>query len=286
MNTLLLVDGHNLLFRMFYGMPDQYRTRRGTRYNAVSGFGSALQNVIAQTRPTHALVLFDTEECGDRRSLDAEYKANRPDWSAVADDENPFLQLPAIARLLDEIGIVHAQARGCEADDLIASYALNADRDWDVRILSTDRDYWQLISERVKIVDYRGGTCALLGGEAVRSRFGVEPAQFADFKCLVGDSSDNIAGAAGVGPKTAASLLGEFGSLDAILARLDEIPKAKLRASLEGARDRLALNRRLILLEGNAPLPLPPDAVLCEPRFPRNIFALARLAAEGTEGEE
>ena len=87
MDHFLLVDGHNLLFRMFYGMPDHFRTPSGVRYNAVYGFGNALAGVIADLGPTHALVLFDTEECGERRKLDAEYKANRPDYSEMDEDE-------------------------------------------------------------------------------------------------------------------------------------------------------------------------------------------------------
>ncbi|MBO6053704.1 MAG: flap endonuclease [Clostridia bacterium] len=280
MNTLLLVDGHNLLFRMFYGMPDHFRTPEGVRYNAVYGFANAMAAVLSELRPTHALVLFDTEDCGERRSLDADYKANRPDWSEVPEDELPFSQLPAIRRLLDEIGIPHADARGCEADDLIASYALSAGEDWHTMILSTDRDYWQLVGGRVSVVRYQGGVCELVTPAAVEKKFGVKPGQFADWKCLVGDSSDNIAGVPGVGPKTAAALLSEFGSVDALLSRLDEIPKPKLRAALEESRERLALNRRLILLTGGAPLPSPPQELVCSPRFPRNLLVLARRSAE------
>ena len=170
MDHFLLVDGHNLLFRMFYGMPDHFRTPSGVRYNAVYGVGNALAGVIADLGPTHALVLFDTEECGERRKLDAEYKANRPDYSEMDEDELPFSQIPAICSLLDACGIPHAEARGCEADDLIASYALRTqDADCRVLIFSTDRDYWQLISPRVSVVDYRSGVCSLLGGEAVDS---------------------------------------------------------------------------------------------------------------------
>ncbi len=284
MNRLLLVDGHNLLFRMFYGMPDRFRTASGVRYNAVYGFANALAAVSDFLRPTHALVLFDTEECGGRRSLDAEYKANRPDWSETPEDEIPFTQLPAIRRLLDACSVPYADARGCEADDLIASYALSAGEDWEVLILSTDRDYWQLVGDRVSVVRYQGGFCDTVTPRTVLGKFGVRPDQFADWKCLVGDSSDNIAGAPGVGPKTAAALLTEFGTLDALMERLDEIPREKLRQSLAGSRERLALNRKLILLEGKDPLPVPREDLLYAPSFPRNLLSLARKAAEEEPG--
>ena len=279
MDTLLLADGHNLLFRMFYGMPDHFRTREGVRYNAVYGFLNAMAAVTDTLDPSHVLVLFDTEECGERRSLDADYKANRPDWSEVPPDELPFAQLPAICLALEECGIPHAFARGCEADDLIASYAMAAGEGCRVMILSTDRDYWQLIGERISVVRYQNGICETATPDTVMAKFGVRPDQFADWKCLVGDSSDNIAGAPGVGPKTASALLAEFGTLDALLDRAEEIPRAKIRDSVRSSRERLLLNRRLIRLEGTAPLPRPREDLLCRPVFPRNLLALARESA-------
>ena len=280
METFLLVDGHNLLFRMFYGMPDHFRTREGVRYNAVYGFLNAMAAVVSELEPSRALVLFDTEDCGDRRSLSAEYKANRPDWSEVPPDELPFTQIPAIRLALDECGIPHAEARGCEADDLIASYAMAAGEDWRVMILSTDRDYWQLVGERISVVRYTNGGCGLVTPDEVVRKFGVRPDQFADWKCLVGDASDNIAGVPGVGPKTAAALLGEFGTLDALMERLEEVPRSKIRGALRDCRERMALNRRLIRLEGSSPLPRPMAELVCAPLFPRNLLTLARQSAD------
>ena len=280
MNKLLLVDGHNLLFRMFYGMPDRFRTREGVRYNAVYGFINAMAAVLYELNPSHALVLFDTEDCGDRRALDAEYKANRPDWSEFPEDELPFAQIPAICLALDECGIPHAEARGCEADDLIASYALSAGEGWHSMILSTDRDYWQLVGERISVVRYLNGGCELITPDAVMRKYGVRPDQFADWKCLVGDSSDNIAGVPGIGPKTAAALLTSFGTLDSLLDRLDEVEKPKIRAALGESRERMELNRKLILLGPGTPLPKPFEELLCAPLFPRNLLTLARTCAE------
>ncbi len=286
MDTLLLADGHNLLFRMFYGMPDHFRTREGVRYNAVYGFLNAMAAVMDELEPTHALVLFDTEDCGERRSLSADYKANRPDWSEVPPDELPFTQLPAIRLALDECGIPHADARGCEADDLIASYALSVGDGCRVMILSTDRDYWQLIGERVSVVRYQNGFCDTATPDTVMEKFGVRPDQFADWKCLVGDASDNIAGAPGVGPKTAAALLAQFGSLDSLMERLEEVPRPRIREALRDCRERMELNRRLIRLEGSSPLPRPMAELACAPLFPRNLMALAReSAARAAEAE-
>ncbi|MBQ3707719.1 MAG: 5'-3' exonuclease [Clostridia bacterium] len=288
MDQLLLVDGHNLLFRMFYGMPDHFRTPSGARYNAVYGFGNALAAVIADLRPTHALVLFDTEECGERRSLDAAYKANRPDYSEMDEDELPFPQIPAICALLDACGIPHAEARGCEADDLIASYALASCGDRHVTILSTDRDYWQLIGERISVAVYQHGVTSVVNPTAVKAKFGVTPEQFMDWKCLIGDASDNIAGAPGVGPKTAAELLSAYGTIEGIYEHLDEIKRAKIRDSLGESRERLALNRRLIALTGGHPLPVDTADCVLRARFPRSLLSLARECAEAcaTDGAD
>ncbi|MBR4185821.1 MAG: 5'-3' exonuclease [Clostridia bacterium] len=280
MDKLLLVDGHNLLFRMFYGMPDHFRTPSGIRYNAVYGFGNALAAVIADLGPTHALVLFDTEECGERRSLDAAYKANRPDYSEMEEDELPFPQIPAICALLDACGIPHAEARGCEADDLIASYALASCGDKRVTILSTDRDYWQLIGERISVAIYQHGVTSIVDPTAVKAKFGVTPEQFTDWKCLVGDSSDNIAGVPGIGPKTAAELLSAYGTVEGIYEHLGEIRRAKIRDSLGGSRERIALNRRLIALTGGHPLPVETADCVLTARFPGSILTLARECAE------
>lgn len=275
MDKLLLVDGHNLLFRMFYGMPDNFYTPAGRRYNAVFGFGSAMKRVLEWIRPTHVLVVFDSEDCGDRRAMDADYKANRPDFSEAEPNDCPFAQLPAIYAMLDRMQIPHREIHGCEADDVIASYAIRCREDYHVVIFSTDRDYWQLVGERVSILNYRGADSTLVTPVTVEQKFGVRPDQFADFKCLVGDTSDNVAGVPGVGPKRAAELLGEYGTTENLLLHMDEIKRPALRKALEESTERIALNKRLICLSGDAPLPLSPEALTCSPSVPRNMMLFA-----------
>ena len=252
---LLLVDGHNLLFRMFYGMPDNFYSAGGVKYNALYGFVCAIDKVLRMIRPTHMFVSFDSPDCGDRRELDADYKANRPDYSEMAPEECPFTQLPAIYAALDKMNVPYAEIHGCEADDVIASYAVQYGEQYDVVIMSTDRDYWQIVSEQVSILNYHGFDSTLVTPHTVRQKYGVEPAQFADWKCLVGDKSDNIVGVPGVGPKNAAALLGKFGSLEELMEHTEEIERPAIRRAVTEARERLLLNRRLILLAGNAPLP-------------------------------
>lgn len=256
---LLLIDGHNLLFRMFYGMPDNFYTADGVKYNALYGFVCAMEKVMRMVQPTHVFVSFDSPDCGDRRELDEAYKANRPDYSEMAPEECPFTQLPAIYAALGRMNIPYAEIHGCEADDVIASYAVKYAGEYDVMIMSTDRDYWQLVSEKVSILNYHGYDSTLVTPQTVRQKYGVEPAQFADWKCLVGDKSDNIVGVPGVGPKNAAALLGTFGSLEYLMEHTDGIPRPAIRRAVEEAKERLLLNRKLILLDGNAPLPLPAE---------------------------
>ncbi len=266
MSHLLLVDGHNLLFRMFYGMPE-IRGRNGDKVQAVVGFASAMRKVITLCRPSHMLVLFDSEECGDRRQKSPAYKANRPDYSAMEPDDCPFTQLPYIYKLLTAMEIPHAEIHGCEADDVIASYALQCGQNgWSVVIMSTDRDYFQLIRENVTVMLYRGMESTFVTPDMVQEKFGVSPTLFADHKCLVGDKSDNIAGIPGIGNKRAAHLLNTYGSLEAVLAHKEEISQSKIRDALCCGADRMALNRQLILLDDSAPLPYEPETLVC-PRY-------------------
>ncbi len=252
---LLLVDGHNLLFRMFYGMPDNFYSSNGIKYNALYGFVSAIGKVYRMIEPTHMFVAFDSADCGERRELDAEYKANRPDYSEMSPEECPFTQLPAIYEALGRMKVPYAEIHGCEADDVIASYAMQYSDEWDVVIMSTDRDYWQLVSKSVSILNYHGLDSTLVTPQTVRHKYGVEPSQFADWKCLVGDKSDNITGVAGVGPKNAAALLEKFGSLNELMEHTEEIERPAIRRAVMEARERLLLNLKLIKLDGSAPLP-------------------------------
>ena len=116
---LLLIDGHNLLFRMFYGMPDEFYTGGGVKFNAVYGFTSAMAKVVDMIHPTHIFTAFDSPECGDRRQLDGAYKANRPVFSDAEPNECPFTQLPAIYEMLVIMGVPYAEIHGCEADDVL-----------------------------------------------------------------------------------------------------------------------------------------------------------------------
>lgn len=259
MNTLFIIDGHNLLFRMFYGMQYSIPGADGKPAHAAVGFTKAVCNILNFFQPSHMIVLFDSQDCGERRRINPEYKANRPDYSAMSEEECPFTQLPYIYRALSEMGVAYSEVHGWEADDVIASYALTytGRQDMMLGIFSTDKDYYQLISENVWIVQSGGMGFSYVTPETVQEKYNVPPSLFADFKCLVGDKSDNVPGAVGIGPKYAAALLNQFGSLDAILERSAEIVRPSHRKSIEEAKERLKQNRELILLKKEAPLPYP-----------------------------
>lgn len=255
MEKLLLVDGSNLLFQMFYGMPARIVNADGKAIQGTLGFVGALLKIIRMVQPTSVAVLFDGEHENVRTELDADYKANRVDYSEAAEEETPFAQLPDIYRALDHLGIAHAETVDCETDDWIAGYVRRYAGACEIVIASMDSDFFQLISEDVFVLRYRGTGSILCDESYIREKLGIEPAQYADFKSLTGDTADNIPGVPKVGTKTAAELLSAFGSLEGILEGSSRIRKPSVRAGVEAHRDRLCTNYRLIKLDGAKDLP-------------------------------
>ena len=255
MNKLLIVDGSNLLFQMFFGMPARIVNKDGKAIQGTLGFIGALLKIIRMTKPTHVAVLFDGEHENARKELDGDYKANRIDYSQVSDEENPFSQLPDVYNALDHLGIKHAEMIDCETDDAIAAYAFTCAKDTEIIISSFDSDFFQLISENVNVLRYRGEKTVLCDEKYIADKFGITPAQYSDFKSLTGDKADNIKGAEKIGIKTAAKLLNAFGTLDGIIAHSDEITMNSVCESIIRNTERLKTNRKLIKLENNAAIP-------------------------------
>ncbi len=253
MDKILIVDGSNLLFQMFYGMPARIVGARGQPIQGTVGFLGALLRVIRQLHPTHVAVLFDGECHNPRKELDEGYKANR-DYSGP-EEELPFCQLPDIYAALDCIGLCHRETDCCEADDWIAGYARRYGDTHALVILSQDSDFFQLIGDRVTIFRYRGADSILCDRAWLREKYGITPEQYADFKSLTGDTADHIQGAPKVGPITAARLLQQFGTLENALTHTGQIAKPSIRASLEASAPRLRLNQLLIRLDGAEALP-------------------------------
>lgn len=255
MEHYLIVDGSNLLFQMFYGMPARIIGAKGNPIHGTVGFLGALLKVIRQLKPTHVCVCFDGECENPRKELDENYKANRPDFSRMEEEETPFCQLPDIYAALDRLGICHRETTCCEADDWIAGYALTLGKTHHVTVMSQDSDFFQLITDRVRVLRYRGANSVWCDMAYIKEKLGIDPAQYADYKALTGDTADNIRGAQRVGPKTAAALLQQFGTLEEALTNTHRIQKPSIRASLAADGARLRRNRQLICLESTQPLP-------------------------------
>lgn len=222
MDKVILVDGHNLLFRIFFGFSRPIILTDGRDMRCPVGFVSSLNKLIKTIDTNKMLVVFDSETSIRKRLLiDPDYKQNRMDYSTLSDDENPFIQLPLIYKALDHLDIPYVEADGYEADDYIATLCQNSD--YDMVIVSTDSDFNQLVSDHVSIYKSRGKQSEWLTPERVYEKLGVHPHQIVEYKSLTGDSADNIKGIKGIGPKRAAEIL-SYGTLDAIINKETNIP--------------------------------------------------------------
>ena len=255
MDRLLLVDGSNLLFQMFYGMPARIVNHEGKAIQGTLGFVGALLKIIRMTKPTHMAVFFDGEYVNERTLVDEDYKANREDYTQMPEEETPFSQLPDIYSALDWLGIPRAETTVCETDDWMAAYALGCKGEYEVIIASQDSDFFQLITDHVSVLRYRGDQSVLCDPAYIRDKLGIEPCLYADHKSLTGDGSDNIRGAERIGPKTATALLNEYGSLEGIISQVKSIKRDYIRGSIEKNTERLRKNYRLIHLDGGAQKP-------------------------------
>ncbi|MBR5253045.1 MAG: flap endonuclease [Clostridia bacterium] len=277
MNKLLIVDGSNLLFQMFYGMPSVIIGKNGKPIQGTLGFVGALLRIIRITRPSHVVVMFDGECKNERKELDSDYKANRPDFSEMSEDEIPFTQLPYIFDALGCSGIKYAETTDCETDDVIAGYVRAYGEETEIVISSFDSDFFQLISDKVSVLRYRGDNTVICTPDYVRNKLGIEPCQYADHKSLTGDTSDNIKGAEKVGPKTATALIQEYGDLESVIANAENIKKPSVRASILASTERLRLNYRLIKLSGCACLPFCIDELQYIPKGISSTDVLRRI---------
>jgi len=242
-SRLLLLDGHSLAYRAFFALPaENFSTRTGQHTNAVYGFTSMLINVLRDEDPTHVAVAFDVSRQTFRMAEYADYKAGR---SATPPELSG--QIPLLREVLDALRIRHVESVGYEADDVIATLATRAVAEgMDVLICSGDRDALQLVSDHVTLLYPRKGVSDLarMTPEAVQDRYGLPPERYSDLAALVGESSDNLPGVPGVGPKTAAKWINQYSDLAGVVAHVDQIGgKAgdSLRAHLAG----VLRNRRL-----------------------------------------
>ena len=255
----MLVDGSNLLFQMFYGMPSRITNKDGKAIQGTLGFVGALLKTVRKISPTHLAVFFDGECHNPRRDVDADYKANRPDYSQIPEKDTPFSQLPDIYKALDHLNIRHSETTVCETDDWIAGYVSRYGNNHDIVIMSQDSDFYQLISDRISVLRYRGDKSVLCTPDYIKQALGIYPSQYAAYKSLTGDNSDNIRGVDKVGPKTAAALMNQFGTLDNLIKQAQSIQKPSIRKSVTEQTERILKNYELICMGGCDDLPYTMD---------------------------
>jgi DNA polymerase-1 len=240
---LLIVDGHAYAYRAFHAIRD-LRSPSGQPTNAIYGFVKMLEKMRASLTPTHLIIVWDGGLSEVRMAALPEYKAQRPEMPA---DLTP--QLNAIGNYLAAAGIAAFCRAGTEADDYIACLARQAEKaDWQVVIASSDKDFMQLVSARIGLLNPNDKSEKIWTREEVVSKSGVEPQQIADWLALMGDAVDNISGVPGVGLKTAAGLLKEFGSAKELLVRLSEVKSEKIRTALQNAVEIVRRNLELVRL--------------------------------------
>ncbi len=259
MSTLLLIDGNNLFHRAYHALPP-LTDKSGENANAVYGFSNMLLKAIDEVKPTYIACAFDTKAPTFRHIEFEKYKAQRP-----APPADLYPQLPKVKRVLEAFGIPYFEKEGYEADDLLATIATRAifagpatpKNSISVVILSGDRDVLQLVNGDIKVQmpgwNLNGTT--LYGAAEVREKFGIEPVQMVDYKSLVGDTSDNVPGIAGIGPKIASSLLSKYQTLENLFEHIDEQGET-VKAKLTAGRDIALSAKRLVELDCNVNLDL------------------------------
>ncbi|MBV2359605.1 DNA polymerase I [Thalassococcus sp. CAU 1522] len=249
---LHLIDGSAYIFRAYHALPPLTRKSDGLPIGAVSGFCNMLQRYIdgnsGADAPTHVAVVFDKGSHTFRNELFEDYKANR---EAMPEDLRP--QIPLTRRATEAFNIACKEIEGYEADDIIATLACQArEAGGRVTILSSDKDLMQLVGDGVEMLDPMKNR--RIDRDGVVEKFGVPPERVVDVQALAGDSVDNVPGAPGIGIKTAALLINEFGSLEELLDRAEEIPQPKRRETLTTMRAQIELSKKLVMLDCETPL--------------------------------
>ncbi len=272
---VFLVDGSSYIFRAYHALPPLNRKSDGLQVNAVLGFCNMLWKLIRDmppdNRPTHLAIIFDKSEVTFRNKLYPEYKAHRP---AAPDDLIP--QFALIRDAVRAFDLPSIEQGGFEADDLIATYVREAgERGATATIVSSDKDLMQLVTEQVTMYDTMKDR--RLGIAEVIEKFGVPPNKVVEVQALAGDSVDNVPGVPGIGIKTAAQLITEYGDLDTLLARAGEIKQPKRRESLIEHAEKARISRQLVLLDDRVTLDVPLDELAVHEPDARKLIAFLKF---------
>jgi DNA polymerase-1 len=278
MPTLTLIDGSGFIFRAYHAIP-HLSTTKGVATNAVYGFTTMLLKALREHAPTHVALVFDAGRKSFRNDIDPTYKANRTE---APDDLVP--QFPLVRDVARALSVPILEETGVEADDVIATLACRArEQGWDVVVVTGDKDFAQLVDDKVSLYDpmaEASGRGGWTGPGEVEKKLGVRPDQVVEYMAILGDKIDNVPGIPGVGEVTAAALVRHFGTVEELLRRPDEIPKAvarggeKLKEKLVANAERLRTNRRLVALRCDLVLPFAPEAFGKRPPDDARIRAL------------
>ena len=267
---LSLIDGSAFIFRAYHALPPLTRKSDGLPVGAVSGFVNMLWKMVEENKgadaPTHVAVVFDKGSHTFRNDLYDQYKANRDE---MPEDLRP--QIPLTREATRAFNIACLETEGFEADDIIATLARQArEAGGRVTIISSDKDLMQLVGDGVEMYDAMKNT--RIGVEGVEEKFGVPPSKVVDVQALAGDSVDNIPGAPGIGVKTAALLINEFGDLETLLERAEEIKQPKRRQTLIENADQIRLSKKLVTLDQHMELPYDLDSLEMQDADPDTLL--------------
>lgn len=256
-SRLLIVDGHAYAYRAFHAIR-QLNSPSGAPTNAIYGFIKMVSKMHTLLEPSHRIVVWDGGLAAERVAALPEYKVQRPPMPPALEQ-----QMEGIVNYLRAANFVSFCREGVEADDWIATLTrYSVEAGLPVVIASSDKDFLQLVSPSVGLLNANDKSEKIWTANDVRAKTGVEPAQIIDWLSLIGDSVDNIAGVPGVGPRTAVDLLRQFGSVASLYTRLAEVKSCKLRASLETAAENVRRNQQLIRLRDDLPGLTPLDQLL------------------------
>ena len=266
---VFLIDGSGFIFRAFHALPPMTR-KDGTPVNAVYGFTKMLMKLVEDTDAEYVAVIFDRARRTFRNEIYPDYKAHRPD---PPDELIP--QFALVREATRALNVPEIDADGFEADDLIATYARIArESGHEVTIVSSDKDLMQLVGDKVSMFDAMKNRT--IGPAEVVEKFGVGPDKVVDVQALAGDSTDNVPGVPGIGVKTAAQLINEYGDLDTLLARAGEIKQPKRRESLVQQADKARISRELVRLKDDVPLARDLDSLKVKKPDPEALLAFLR----------
>ncbi|MBN2185529.1 MAG: DNA polymerase I [Candidatus Krumholzibacteriota bacterium] len=245
--ALFLIDGHAIAYRAYYAfIRNPLTNSKGQNTSAVFGFTRLVLRILEKYSPDYFAVVFDSEEATERHEKYSEYKAHR---DPMPDDMES--QFPVIIEVLESLGIPVVSKPGYEADDIIATLAQEAAKKGnDVRIISSDKDLFQILSDRIKMIRPEKGTdlSAEIGPEWIMEEYGLTPGQVVDFLAMMGDSADNIPGIRGIGKKTALKLLHEYGDMDSIFDNVETIPSARVKKMIQEGKSEGVFSRDLVKL--------------------------------------